>query len=436
MLYYVLAFISFLQSVIGFTLISSSVMLFKEPIKQRIAFGLSMMIIGISILSYLLYVNGLAQVEQLAVLFIIGIEVSWFLICSKDRFYVSLFSFLTFVNVYISIGFIGDLFAFGTNGVISVVILIVTRTMIYAIVIPPLFKIVRPRFRNLVNTLDREWKPAFLIPMLFLGLQIVLLYYPQAYWHWPLNAWSRIIVMVVYALFLVVYYHLYIQANAIVEKYTLEKRQLLISQQAKIWDAEVKRYNEKARLTAQQRHDLHHHNTVILGLLASGELEKLQLYMKSFVSSLDVQNSTVYCQNPIANSMLNYYASQAEGQNIRFNFDVSIPENIGIDPVDLTCILGNALENAYEACLKLPNDQDKVIKVKAIYLDHRLRVRINNPCTPEVRFYGELPITTKTGGGTGTRSIIYIAERYDGTAGFSVSDHHFVTQIVLNDRKL
>lgn len=434
MLYYALTFISFLQSVIGFTLISSSVMLFKEPMKQRVLLGLTVMIFGISLLSYLFYSQGVDSVERIAVPFILGIEASWFLFCSKDRFFVSLFSFLTFVNVYISIGFIGDTFAFGTDGIISVVILIITRTILYALVVPPLFKSVRPRFRNLVNTLGKEWKTAFLVPLFFLVLQIVVLYYPQAYWHWPFKAWSRVIMMTVYGLFLAVYYLLYIQASAIVEKYTLEKRQLLMAQQEKIWEAELNRQNEKAQLAKQQRHDLHHHNTVILGLLANDELDKLQLYMKSFDASIDMQNNTVYCQNPIANSILNYYDNRFKSEGITTTYDVNIPSNIGIDHVDLTCVLGNVLENALEGSLRLPKEKAKEISVKAKYLDHRLRVRVENTCDTEIQFDGELPITNKIGGGTGTKSIVYTAERYDGTAGFSVTDNKFIAQIVLNEK--
>ncbi|MDD2458749.1 MAG: GHKL domain-containing protein, partial [Eubacteriales bacterium] len=434
MLYYVLAFLSFLQSVIGFTLISSSVMLIKEPIKRRIVMGLSVMIFGISLLSYLLYSLGTASVERVAVLFILGIELSWFLICSGDRFFVSLFSFLTFVNVYVSIGFFGDTFTVGLERSAAAAMLIVTRTIIYLIVIPLLFKFVRPRFRNLVEALDQEWRTAFLVPLIFLILQIVVLYYPQAYWHWALNDWSRIIIVTVYVLFMAVYYLLYIQAHAIVEKYALEKRQLLMAQQEKLWEAELIRQKETAILAAKQRHDLHHHNTVVMGLLQSGEIEKLQRYMKSFDSTIDVQNSRSYCINPIANSIMNYYAFQAESKNIKTSFDVNIPDNIGIDPVDLTCILGNALENALEACLRLPTGQEKEIMVKAIYLDHRLRVRVENTCDTDVPFAGELPVTNKVGGGTGTRSILYTAERYDGTAGFMAVDGQFIAQIVLNEK--
>jgi signal transduction histidine kinase len=130
---------------------------------------------------------------------------------------------------------------------------------------------------------------------------------------------------------------------------------------------------------------------------------------------------------------MNHYANQAESENIKTSFDVNIPDNIGIDPVDLTCILGNALENALEACLRLPKDQEKEIMVKAIYLDHRLRVRVENTCDTDIPFEGELPVTNKIGGGTGTRSILYTAERYDGTAGFMAVDGQFIAQIVLNE---
>ena len=39
-------------------------------------FGFVVMILGISLLSYFLYIDGAASVERVAILFILGIEVS------------------------------------------------------------------------------------------------------------------------------------------------------------------------------------------------------------------------------------------------------------------------------------------------------------------------------------------------------------------------
>jgi hypothetical protein len=86
-MYIALIFLSFLQSVIGFTLMASSTMKFKEPIKKRIIMGLSVMIGGILLLTYTLYARGIDSVDQFAILVILGIQLSWYMICAEDRFF-------------------------------------------------------------------------------------------------------------------------------------------------------------------------------------------------------------------------------------------------------------------------------------------------------------------------------------------------------------
>ncbi len=432
MIYYVSVFFSFLQSVIGFTLMSSAVMRFREPIKKRVITGLFVMLFGISLLSYQLYTQGVDSVNRFAILIILVIELSWFLICSGDHFFVSFFSFLTFVNIYVSISYISDTLAMHAEGIAFVIGRIVIRLVIYIIILPLLFKYVRPRFRRLVDALDQEWRAAVLVPLMFLIMQIMVLYYPAPYWYWTHDNWYRFIIITVYLLFLAVYYLLYIQANAIVEKYALEKRQLLMAQQEKLWESELARQKATATLVFQQRHDMHHHNAVIIEMLQNGDTDQLKTYMKSFDEALHEHNANSFCTNPIANSIFNVYARTAEVEGIKTTFRVSLPKVIGIDNIDLTCVLGNALENAVEGCLRLPRDEEKEIIVTVKFIDNRLRVQVENTCRTDIVFEGELPITQKQGGGTGIKSILYTAERYDGTAGFSVMDGKFITQIVLN----
>lgn len=432
MLYNISVFFSFLQSVIGFTLMSSSVMRFREPVKKRVIVGLLTMIFGISLLSYQLYTQGVDSVNQFAILIILVIQLSWFIICSDDYFFVSFFSFLTFVNIYVSISYISDTLAMHTDGVAFVIKRIVIRLAIYLVILPLLFKYVRPRFRRLVDALDQEWRSSALVPLIFLIMQIMILYYPAPYWYWNHDNWYRFIIITVYMLFLAVYYLLYIQASAIVEKYALEKRQLLMAQQEKLWESELARQKATTTLAYQQRHDMHHHNAVIIEMLQNEEMDKLKIYMKSVDLALDAHNTNSFCTNPIANSIFNVYSRRAEVEGIKINFLVSVPENIGIDHVDLTCVLGNVLENALEGCLRVQEKDEKEIIVTAKFIDNRLRVQVENTCRTDIVFEGELPKTQKQGGGTGTKSILYTAERYDGTAGFSVKDGKFITQIVLN----
>lgn len=208
---------------------SSSTMKFREPIKKRVVTGFFIMFLGISLLSYILFTQGAHPLDSFSIFIILAISISWFLICTDDSFFVSLFSFLTFVNIYVSISYVSDNLAFAFDGSAFIGARIVIRTLIYMIILPLLYKYVRVRFRRLVETLDKEWRPATLVPLMFLIMQIMVIYYPTPYWYWTNATWSRFIIITVYILFLAVYYLLYIQANAIVEKYALEKRQLLMA---------------------------------------------------------------------------------------------------------------------------------------------------------------------------------------------------------------
>ena len=433
-MYNVSVFVSFLQSVIGFTFMSSSTMDFKEPIRKRIITGLIVMLSGIIFLSLILFIKGMDSVDNYAVLFILFIQLSWFIICSKDSFFVSLFSFLTFVNIYISISYTSDVLSMNYTGIYFVLLRIIIRLIIYICILPLLFKIVRPRFRSLVNALDKEWRIASIVPLIFLTMQIIVLYYPAPYWHWNEFNWYKYIIITVYLLFVSVYYLLYIQASAIVEKYALEKRQLLMAQQEKLWESEVLRQKATADLVFKQRHDMRHHNGVIIEMLKNGEIEQLKEYMEKFDEFISESINNNYCANPITNGIFNQYALKAEKYGIKVGFNVNIPIEIGIDNIDITCVLGNALENALEACLRLEKNVNKEIIVTLKFKDNRLRIQIENTCNNDIIFDGDLPLTKKKNGGTGIKSILYTAEKYDGTAGFSVIDGRFITQIVLNGR--
>lgn len=433
MLYFILMFFSFLESIVGFALMSASVMRFREPVKKHITMALIVMILSTSLYFGALLAFGTDAVGNFAMVIILAAFSAWFLICSGDTIFVSLFNLLTFINIYVFTSYIGVGLAINWDGVKYLTVYIIIRICIYGGIIPFMFKFVRPHLRRLVDTLDKEWGVAALIPLIFLILQVFVLYYPVPYWKWG-SSWNKYIIIVVYVLFLAVYYILYIQSDAIVEKYMMEGKALLMAQQNKLWEAELDRQKAAVSIASQQRHDMHHHNAVITAMLKEGNLAGLEDYMKSFDAALDVSQNTVYCKNPIINSICNAYSNKAEQAQIQIRFCMNVPEQTGIDNVDLTCIFGNVLENAIEGCMRLPEDSMREINAAAKYMDGRLRIQVENSCREDIVFEGELPKTQKQEGGKGIHSIIYTSERYDGTSGFSVNNGKFIAQIVLNAR--
>ncbi|KAF5065806.1 GHKL domain protein [anaerobic digester metagenome] len=89
------------------------------------------------------------------------------------------------------------------------------------------------------------------------------------------------------------------------------------------------------------------------------------------------------------------YAQKADRAQIKIHFHMVVPEQAGIDNVDLTCIFGNALENSIEGCLRLTKDYEKKIVVTGKYMDGRLRIQVENSCCEGIIFDGERPKNPK-----------------------------------------
>jgi sensor histidine kinase regulating citrate/malate metabolism len=99
-------------------------------------------------------------------------------------------------------------------------------------------------------------------------------------------------------------------------------------------------------------------------------------------------------------------------------------------PPELGSMLSNILENALEACRKTKCDKRFVTFIAEIE-DDILKIELQNTASGEVEIRNNMPISTKKNGGTGTKSVLYVVERYHGMLNFRQNGDTFITQIVL-----
>jgi len=88
-----------------------------------------------------------------------------------------------------------------------------------------------------------------------------------------------------------------------------------------------------------------------------------------------------------------------------------------INPYHLNIILSNALDNALEACRKLPEREDRYIVLGLKNEDDSLCIRVINSSPPTKISNGGLPATTKDDKqhhGIGLSTVKRVAEQYDG----------------------
>lgn len=126
----------------------------------------------------------------------------------------------------------------------------------------------------------------------------------------------------------------------------------------------------------------------------------------------------------------------AKGQTIHtgITFEGAVPA-AAIEPMDLCVIFGNTLDNALEACEKLPPEQEKTIAVQCSGKCGFLFIDITNPVLEPVSVKGGVPATTKKDKkehGLGLYSLQKIVKKYEGTIQCDCDTAQFTISVSLH----
>lgn len=174
-------------------------------------------------------------------------------------------------------------------------------------------------------------------------------------------------------------------------------------------------------------HDINKYMQAMRALVADGKetaagqmIEETQKLFDSLETVVDVGNSVV-------SVILNEYRVSAEEMNIRFQYDVSVPHNLGVTAVDLYVLLGNTLENAIEACCSLPEDQRYITLQLRTYHDI-LFYEVKNPFSEDYhkRVRGKKH-------GYGLKNVKRCVEKHNGHMNIRQDDGKFTLSLRLNN---
>ncbi|HWP51262.1 MAG TPA: GHKL domain-containing protein [Clostridia bacterium] len=195
--------------------------------------------------------------------------------------------------------------------------------------------------------------------------------------------------------------------------------------------AELSSYNEYVMIARQNRHDLRHHNALLMEYLVAGDVDGAKEYLKQYDESIKETALTSYCKNPIANAILRLYESRTGRAGIIFTVNTDIPERLPLNAPETGVLFSNLLENACEACEKV-DDGNRVLLVVAETDEYRLKLEIGNTVAVAVGFNENgMPFSTKEGGGTGTKSVAAIVKKHGGMLRFACEKEMFMAQVVL-----
>ncbi|MBW7571959.1 sensor histidine kinase [Caproiciproducens faecalis] len=164
------------------------------------------------------------------------------------------------------------------------------------------------------------------------------------------------------------------------------------------------------------KHDLRHFISVMERLSEEGRIDELNRFLGEYAKQTETDSLPVFCENVVANSILGYYSLKAKRENIPFRCACSIQKQLFVSDSDLCVVLGNALENAIEACEKLLNSDARFMSVEVRTINGQLLFKVENSFNGCLKMKDDSYLSTKNGEfhGIGMRNIKKVVESYKG----------------------
>ncbi len=195
---------------------------------------------------------------------------------------------------------------------------------------------------------------------------------------------------------------------------------------------------EKMDEISRIRHDMRHHMRALMSYAQQGKYQELMDYLQEYASVMAEEEKAVcYCRNMAVDAVIHFYAGELRQRGISFEYEMMLPQDVGISDTDLCKIYGNLLENAVDAVKEQPAEIRPYVKIFTKLKNKKLLIEISNPYSNEIQRKENCFYSTKHGGlGIGTASVAEVVQRNGGYVVFDTEDGIFKVNIFLPAKQL
>ena len=194
------------------------------------------------------------------------------------------------------------------------------------------------------------------------------------------------------------------------------------------------------------RHDYHNHIQTMKACLAMGQTDKLADYLETLDRDLEDVDTILRTGNFMVDAILNSKLSLAKARGIAVNASASVPPQLRVSDIDL-CValgnvqcalqegelaLGNLLDNAMEACLRVEREEERFLRVYIAPKKEQLYICVTNSSPGREKRLGGRFATRKSGfHGFGLLRIDRICEKYGGLVTRASEEGAFTSELLL-----
>ena len=214
-----------------------------------------------------------------------------------------------------------------------------------------------------------------------------------------------------------------------------ERKELQWNSMKKEYENQLKHMDEINRVLkvmSANRHDYIAHLETLGSLLKNKEFTASELYANQLLTEEQHIGTKIRTDNKLIRAILNYKERSINTLDIRFEHYVNIPEELPIADIDLTIIVTNGLNNAIEACERIPSD--RYIELYMNYELNKLKIKITNTFDGGLKIIGNQIETSKQSDilhGRGLENIKTTVEKYNGYYNVSGNNNLFILEVLI-----
>lgn len=203
---------------------------------------------------------------------------------------------------------------------------------------------------------------------------------------------------------------------------------LLLKQQLNLSEQHFQDLTDAQEKVKGIRHDMRNHLQALLLMSKQNpsQIHDIQEYIKKLLSNVNDTSQIISTGNLGIDAILSLKITQIEEKQIPINSKIIIPKGINLSFDDSIIVLGNILDNAVEACERIPPGS-RWIRLEINYIQHSLFIRISNP----------LPTLNKkismdeSEHGFGLKNVQTVVQSHNGTINIESDNTVFVIKIIL-----
>jgi len=277
-------------------------------------------------------------------------------------------------------------------------------------------------------------KPGSLVALLFIPLSgIISIYYFSMVAYLSENLISDVLLLCLTVITILSNVATFYLLDKQIKLQKSEDMLIMMEKQYEIQKSYYSELKQNMTLTNKRTHDLKNIAISITAYLKNQKVDAAISKMEEFFGSISVPDR-ILTNNDAVDALIQTKLRDVNVDIPRNKISIALPEELKIDEIDLCILIGNALDNALEACRKIIGIENRYIEIRIYPSNEQISVLVKNSKVPDDMKKKSTLKTIKNDAfmhGFGIENMRSICQKYGGDLTIEQDENNFCLSALL-----